>query len=164
MSSGVSSVNTRSQSQITIKDAFKSPENQSTWDMEKVGLSIEWLSIKIDETAKENRDNIKELAGTIDRLRKEVDNKLEDIVKKQTETEKSVDFCYKKLEDMNIETSNKIEDIKERMILAEKHDRKYNLLIYGVKFDKKEDITNVVHSFLIYQLGIDKEIVSSMLL
>ncbi|CAG2230944.1 unnamed protein product [Mytilus edulis] len=44
-----------------------------------------------------------------------------------------------KLEKQKIELQKQIDDLKEQAVLLEKHDRKYNILIYGIDDTKKDE-------------------------
>ncbi|XP_063962683.1 uncharacterized protein LOC135155970 [Lytechinus pictus] len=53
---------------------------------------------------------------------------------------------------------NKIEELDEKLILSEIHDRKSNLLIYGVQQrNEKENTYDVVHEVFVHFMGISKE-------
>jgi len=55
----------------------------------------------------------------------------------------------------NIESS--LSELREKQILLEKHERKYNVLIYGIDEKKDENITDCLHNFMINDLDIEKK-------
>ena len=54
----------------------------------------------------------------------------------------------------NIESN--LRELREKQILLEKHERKYNVLIYGIDEKKDENITDCLHNFMINDLDIEK--------
>jgi hypothetical protein len=48
-------------------------------------------------------------------------------------------------------------DKREQKILLEKHDWKYNVLIYGLKEEKDEKINERIYDFMVNDLNIEKK-------
>jgi predicted RNA-binding protein Jag len=48
-------------------------------------------------------------------------------------------------------------DKREQKILLEKHDWKYNVLIYGLKEEKDEKINEQIYDFMVNDLNIEKK-------
>ncbi|CAC5375117.1 unnamed protein product [Mytilus coruscus] len=61
-----------------------------------------------------------------------------------------------KLEALKIDLDKKLASLKESQVLHEKHDRKYNILIYEIEQKQNEIIWEVLDNFLVKDLGIEK--------
>ncbi|CAC5426137.1 unnamed protein product [Mytilus coruscus] len=59
-----------------------------------------------------------------------------------------------KMECLKKSIDDKLFALKENQLFLEKHERKYNILIYGIK--QSEDIREVEDNFFVKELGIDK--------
>ena len=62
-----------------------------------------------------------------------------------------------KMELMRKHMDYQIAGLNEKLLLLEKHERKYNVLVYGVKENVDEKINDVVYNFMVNDLGIDSE-------
>lgn len=63
----------------------------------------------------------------------------------------------KKLELIRETIHLKIDKLREQKILLEKHDWKYNVLIYGLKEEKDEKINERIYDFMVNDLNIEKK-------
>ncbi|CAG2225171.1 unnamed protein product [Mytilus edulis] len=61
-----------------------------------------------------------------------------------------------KLELLKLDIDKKLTSLKECQVLLEKHDRKYNVLIYGVEQKPNEIIWEVIDNLFVKDLGIEK--------
>ncbi|CAC5397012.1 unnamed protein product [Mytilus coruscus] len=61
-----------------------------------------------------------------------------------------------KLEALKIDIDKKLASLKECQVLLEKHDRKYNILIYGIEQKQNEIIWEVIDNLFVKDLGIEK--------
>ncbi|CAG2192465.1 unnamed protein product [Mytilus edulis] len=61
-----------------------------------------------------------------------------------------------KLEKLKLDIDKKLASLKECQVLLEKHDRKYNVLIYGVEQKPNEIIWEVLENLFVKDLGIEK--------
>ncbi|CAC5422660.1 unnamed protein product [Mytilus coruscus] len=61
-----------------------------------------------------------------------------------------------KLEALKIDIDEKLASLKECQVLLEKHDRKYNILIYGIEQKQNEIIWEVIDILFVKDLGIEK--------
>ncbi|KAK6188620.1 hypothetical protein SNE40_004761 [Patella caerulea] len=78
------------------------------------------------------------------------------------ELQKSLEFERNRVDEALEEISKKNAELEEKLILLEKHDRKYNILIYGVEKKQNKDISKVVYNFFAEQLELDEEILLSV--
>ena len=61
-----------------------------------------------------------------------------------------------KLEKQEIDLQKQIDSLSEKVVLLEKHERKYNILIYGIDDrDQDENIYDVTHHLFTQELEID---------
>lgn len=78
----------------------------------------------------------------------------------ESEAKKFSDYVEsegKKLELIKENIQLKIDKVREQQILLEKHDRKYNVLIYGLKEEKDEKINERIYDFMVNDLNIEKK-------
>ncbi|KAK6173987.1 hypothetical protein SNE40_017348 [Patella caerulea] len=118
---------------LVTKDNLKSLETKFDTGIQRIETSVESLKSEVREV----KDISNELRKSLEFERNRVDEALEEISKKNAELE-------------------------EKLILLEKHDRKYNILIYGVEKKQNEDISKVVYNFFAEQLELDEEILLSV--
>jgi hypothetical protein len=95
---------------------------------------------------------------------------LKELISKVNTMEESVEFQAKLIEDKAEANDDKmekyiqeLEDLKTKMTMQEKHDRRYNLLFYGFPEEKNENIKTVMKTFFTEKLEIPKEDVDSMI-
>lgn len=116
------------------------------------------------------------LKGEVAQLRTEVTESKEEtagISAKVSEIERSLEFqaeelrCIKVSQTEGIEKAKsdlnqKISELNSKLLLLEKHDRKYNLLFYGIQEEPGEDVIEKLKTMFINDLEIDEDKVESM--
>ncbi|CAC5380775.1 unnamed protein product [Mytilus coruscus] len=61
-----------------------------------------------------------------------------------------------KMECLKKSIDDKLFALKENQLFLEKHEQKYNILIYGIKQKQSEDVWEVLDNFFVKELGIEK--------
>ncbi|XP_053406468.1 testis-specific gene 10 protein-like [Mercenaria mercenaria] len=91
-------------------------------------------------------------------------NEMKDIKHKVTELEQSVGFQAGKYEELEDKQDDKIrklhehlDEMKRKLLLLEKHDRKNNLLFYGFPEEQNEDLKATLKTFFKDKLEINDE-------
>lgn len=116
------------------------------------------------------------LKGEVAQLRSEVTESKEEtagISAKVTEIERSLEFQAGELrsikvthtegiEKAKLDLNKKISELNSKLLLLEKHDRKYNLLFYGIQEEPGEDVIDKLKTMFINDLEIDEDRVESM--
>ena len=115
------------------------------------------LTCMIDEVKTDVVQVKKELKGTQDQVvtLREEHNELERGVAAM-ELQFS-ELQMQKMEHLRKSIDIKLSALRENQILLEKHERKYNILIYGLKEETGENIGDRLYSFMTNDLGIDKD-------
>ena len=116
------------------------------------------------------------LKGEVAQLRTEVTESKEEtagISAKVSEIERSLEFqaeelrCIKVsqtegIEKVKSDLNQKISELNSKLLLLEKHDRKYNLLFYGIQEEPGEDVIEKLKTMFINDLERDEDKVESM--
>ena len=117
----------------------------------------------------ESRASFTQLNGKLDKFMDEMANMKIDLAKTKKNvsdleagltytSEKVSDIEKKDLPQLRNTIDKKIEELDEKITLSEIHDRKLNLLVYGLQpTNGKENIYDVVHEVFIHLMGISKE-------
>ena len=100
----------------------------------------------------------------------EVKTKVKDVSDKVNAVEKSLDFHIKELEEMKKKDikgakeyiDEKVAEINQKLLMMEKHDRKYNLLVYGIKEESDESICDKMRDLFVNDLEISQYRVNDM--
>lgn len=104
--------------------------------------------------------------GVTNKNLESVSNKVDDIEKSVDFQSKSLDEAKKtqtdSMEKSKQELEAKIKQLDDKLLLMEKHDRKYNLLFYGIKEEKDENVYDKMRELFISDLELDDEKVQSM--
>lgn len=77
------------------------------------------------------------------------------------QAEKQDDFADLQSDRFN-KVNHELEEMKRKVMLLEKYDRKYNLLFYGIFEDKEDNIKGKRKNFFETTLKIDKDKVKAM--
>ncbi|VDI42598.1 Hypothetical predicted protein [Mytilus galloprovincialis] len=120
----------------------------------KVGI----LSNKLDNIEDRFTRIVTEIKSEVDEVKTDVIHTKLEVQKLRTdhlELEKGVGHI--ELEINRNKSRKKISILHEQQVLLEKHERKYNALVYGVPESDNEDIHAVLNTFFIQDLKIDKE-------
>lgn len=130
----------------------------------KVGI----LSNKLDNIEDRFTRIVTEIKSEVDEVKTDVINtklEVQKLREDHLELEKGVGHIEleinrvadKKLNIFRTSLEKKISILHEQQVLLEKHERKYNALVYGVPESDNEDIHAVLNTFFIQDLKIDKE-------
>lgn len=145
-----------------MKALFREQDNMISNKLQKLNDKF----TKIFEDCKE------EIAGFKEEV-SETKEKVLAVSQKVADIEESLDFQSKtitenetkretELKQAEERLNEKIEKLNRKLMMLEKHDRKYNLLFYGFKEDKSENIYEVTRNLFVEELGIDPERVRDM--
>lgn len=118
----------------------------------------------------------KGLQKEVDQLKEEMTEsktKVENTNKKVSEIEKSLEFQSEQLKDVENKQEKKLKKSEEaldkkiaeldsKLMLLERHDRKYNLLFYGITEEDEEDPIERLQRLFVDDLKIDMTIVNRM--
>lgn len=105
----------------------------------------------------EIKDDVDELKTQVDDVKTQVDGversmefhsgKVDDIEKEQND---------KRLK-LEVDLTEKINDLNKKLLQLEKHDRKYNLIFHGIAEEKNEKLYDKMRDYFIRFLHIDEE-------
>ena len=135
-----------------------------------ISSKMEELDTKFSSMFTEYKADIKAVRVEVDTVR----NDLIDISEKVTQIEKSVEFgSAKQKEDTEKQTTSlnkvkaeidtKLQELNQKLLLMEKHERKYNLLFYGFSEEKEgENIYDNMRSVFVNDLQLDPYRVENM--
>lgn len=120
------------------------------------------------------------LKGEVSQLRSEIAESKEEtagISTKVKEIERSLEYQAEEVRSMKVlqaegiekgiekvesDLNRKITELNNKLLLLEKHDRKYNLLFYGIQEEQGEDVIEKLKVIFINDLEIDEDKVESM--
>ena len=130
---------------------------------------IDALDKKFSNMFMEIKDDIKSIKTDV----LEAKSDIEAVAKKVSDIEDSIEYHAKTVvENDEKQTSNldkakeeidtKIEELNQKLLLMEKHDRKYNLLFYGFPEERSEHIFDKFRKVFVNDLGIDPYTVDNM--
>ena len=155
-------------------DSFKKDISVMIAQLEtRLSMKFNELENKVTKTMNdfrvEMREEMKKVHKEIDDAKKSVSA----VSEKVSDLEKSVQFqseqvaeietkCKERCSAVQAELSNKLEELDKKLILLEKHDRKYNLLFYGFEEEASENIHETMRHSFINELHIDEERVRNM--
>lgn len=117
------------------------------------GLKVEISSLRADLT--ETKSHV----DTIETKVKDIEESIEFNATMVKEVEKEQDG---KLAATQQKLEEKIKELDNKLLLLEKHDRKYNLLFYGVPEEQNENVVDTVRELFKNDLEIDEDRVNSM--
>lgn len=127
---------------------------------------------KLDKFEKKFTSVLDEVKREIEIVRLEVTGTKEDVKElnsKVCEIEKSVSFqaemqdtIQERQDDKINKVNYELEEMKKKLMFMEKHDRKYNLLFYGMAEEENEDLNSKMRTFFKDQLEIEEDRVKAM--
>ena len=102
---------------------------------------------------------------------KEARHEVTEMKKKTADIEKNIMYNDKKLDDIQHENQSKraemreeVEQLRTKLMILEKQDRKYNLLFYGIREQPSEDTEDIMKEFFRNTLSIDEGRVNDMII
>ena len=123
------------------------------------------LASKFDSLQEDVRTVREEVADSKIKF-KELDTKVSDIIKSVEFSSKTCEEKDKKqtaaLREMKEELECKVKALENKLLLQEKHDRKYNLLFYGIPEEQNEDIEDKLKNLFVDDLKLDYTRVNNM--
>ena len=160
--------------QITLEDMFARQQDDNSEKMAAntnnetsnvTNAELKDLLLSMDRRLNARMDAIEaQLKGTVNRVT-ENENKIKDLVKSVEHNDKFINQILKEqIPDTNAKIFQAKNEMRKNQILAEIHDRKLNLLFYGVKQTKDEDIYDVVREFLITDFMFRREHADSVII
>ena len=134
------------------------------------------LSGRLDQIDKKFSGMFLEMKTDIRQLKEnmtETTDKLNDLVIKVDDMEESIEHnakitrdikqeCDQKQSEIEKKLMEKIKLLEDKLKLLEKHDRKYNLLFYGIQETENEKVVDKLRTFFKSDLKIDKTTVDNM--
>lgn len=132
----------------------------------EVKEDVEKIKINITNTQKEINDTKQDVKKLWD-AHKELERGVQSVDDTHTDLH---NLEINKLERAKSELDTKIRDLKVQHILQEKHDRKYNVLVYGIPEKKMgqgtpgENVMSVARNFFLENLQIVKDRVDTLVL
>ena len=134
------------------------------------------LSGRLDQIDKKFSGMFLEMKTDIRQLKEnmtETTDKLNDLVIKLDDMEESIEHnakitrdikqkCDQKQSEIEKKLMEKIKLLEDKLKLLEKHDRKYNLLFYGIQETENEKVVDKLRTFFKSDLNIDKTTVDNM--
>lgn len=142
---------------------------QNSEELEEVTGEVTNASIKklIIEMKREINEKLNRNQEGIVQLREDlvgVKDKVNDMEQKVNDIEQAVDYqgdllqtVERKIPDMEKEMATKIKELEQKITLKEIHDRKPNLLIYGIPERPNEEIMETMWSIFQDDFGLDVE-------
>ncbi|KAK6178422.1 hypothetical protein SNE40_013214 [Patella caerulea] len=132
--------------------------------MERVGQTLMKMGDNIEKNRNEITNAVKEIKEEISARFNVLDAKITEVHNKNVEIEKSVEFNCENTDQLKTEAQKirvqikeEVQMLNEKSILAEKHDRKYNLVFYGIPQTNEEDINETMSNFLQEQLQLNSK-------
>lgn len=133
---------------------------------EKLDQKLSQFDLKFtavfDDMKRELSEIKKEVSG--------VKSDFTEVKNKVNEMEKSIHFQSEMLEEYEEKRSDlfqkqrqELEELQNKILQQEKHDRRYNLLLYGFTEDKNKNLKSLKKTFFKEKLEIQEEEVDSML-
>ena len=157
-------------SETRMGKLIKESENRMS---EKLNTIESSFSEKIEGLREEMRTDIKVIKDEVESTKSEMMEEMNTVKETVSDMEKSVQHNSDRMDNIEEGQKDKIEaataklDVKlkeldDKLMLLEKQDRKYNLLFYGFREDKGENVYNVIRQSLINDLNLDEERVRNM--
>lgn len=127
-------------------------------------MRLKKLDEKFTGIFNELREDINEVKSDLTEVKSDVQN-----IKSQVEDiEQSMEYQASKVEDLakeqeeklakvNCDLQEKIESLNTKLMMLEKHDRKYNLIFYEVAEEQGEKLYNKMRGFFLHSLKIEEE-------
>lgn len=137
-----------------------------------IGRQVQGLTNKLDHIEEKFTGMLSAVQQDVDHVKKDMETTKKEVRSLSTnysELERGVQAMDNQLQELEMdkmvamrqELEKKIAKLNEKHLLLEKHERKYNLFIYGVSQDKNEEKSGSVmerlHKFFVDDLGISKE-------
>lgn len=116
--------------------SMKNEMTETKGNVSRINTKVDEMETKVDDIEKSVEFQAGELADLKKDLRKERDERFDKV-------EKDLD--------------KKINDLNSKLQLLEKHDRKYNLLFYGIKEEPNEDVFDKIKGILCTDMKIEEE-------
>lgn len=150
-----------------IKDVNKDVKDVN----KKIGSLDDKLSSKLKNLDDRFSSFFEELKDDISAVKNDMTEVTTDVVNMKSqldEVEKSMDFHASKVdqvekeqdekrEKMNKELNEKIEELNNKLMMLEKHDRKYNLIFYGIGEERNEKLYEKMRYFFTRHLKVEEE-------
>ena len=145
-------------------------KNVSTNVTTSINNKIEELDSKFSAMFTEYKADIQAVRTEIDTVK----NDLSEVSEKVTSLETSVEFHSEQQKENNenqernlnkikAEIDTKLQEMNNKLLLMEKHERKYNLLFYGFPEEKRgENVYEKMRNIFIEDLGLDSYRVNEM--
>ena len=151
-----------------LDEKFEKFQNEMRSLFQKLDDSIDEKINKLDDKFSNRFEELKTEIGT---LKADIEVNTVDIGainETLAEQEKAIEFNNnqiiesdekrrKDIKKLEKSVDDKIKLLDQKLMLLEKHDRKYNLLIYGINEDAGEKLYDKMRRFFVNDLGIEEE-------
>ena len=120
----------------------------------------------ISDSVKKATESVKLVSGKVESIEKSLEfqyEQMKDMDKAQdTKREEITEELTEKIKAASVELKEKMRELDNKLMLLEKQDRKYNLLFYGFTEAADEDVFDILRESFIVDLQIDEERVRNM--
>ena len=136
-----------------IRGMFSELKNEVSGINEKFSVIISELRTDISEIRSDAAEVNKKVQD-IERQVGEMDKSLSYHADKVEEIEKQQDEHYEELKSL---MEDKIEVMNKKLVMMEKHGRKYNLIFHGIDEDRTEKLYGKMRAFFVSHLEMDED-------
>ena len=140
-----------------MRSMFKEFEGKITLKLKKIDEKFTSIFNELREDLNGVKDELSEVQTDVHNIKEQVDaversieyhaEKVNDIEKEQNDNRAKLD----------IELNEKIESLNNKLMMLEKHDRKYNLIFHGVAEEQGEKLFGKMRGFFVQYLKIEEE-------
>lgn len=131
---------------------------------QKIGSRLKRIDDKFTDIFNELKEEINGVKSDLSEVKSDVQNiksQVDDIEQSLEYQAGRVDDVEKEQEDklakINSEVNEKVESLNKKLMMLEKHDRKYNLIFHGVTEEQGEKLYNKMRGFFLHSLKIEEE-------
>lgn len=131
---------------------------------QRIGTRLKKLDDKFTGIFNELREDINAVKTDMEEVKADVQNmksQVEDIEQSLEYQAGRADDIEKEQEEklarMNSEFDDKLESLNKKLMMLEKHDRKYNLIFHGITEEQGEKLYNKMRGFFLHSLKIEEE-------
>lgn len=125
------------------------------------------FSTKLDTIENKFTNMIKEVQVNVDQVKRDVSvskREIKELRAEHNELEKGVEHIelelnrveFKTMDLMKKSMDDKLKQLRVQQVMLEKHERKYNVLVYGLPEESGENIWTVISNLFVKELDIDK--------
>lgn len=119
---------------------------------------------KFSNIITELREDIGEVRNDLAQANTDIQN----IQRQMEEVDKSIEFHAEKVksverqqqeqfEEINRKLNDKVDTLNKKLMMVEKHERKYNLIFHGIQEERSEKLYDKMRAFFVSHLEIDQE-------